>query len=53
MKPLKVGIAGVRGIAGETYLGSITRYRPHQVSSPPKLGFVFECRALRSDPRMD
>ena len=48
MKPLKIGIAGVRGIGGETYLGSITRYRPHQVSSPPKLGLVFECRALRS-----
>jgi len=27
MKPLKIGIAGVRGIGGETYLGSITRYR--------------------------
>ena len=48
MKPLKIGIAGVRGIDGETYLGSITRYRPHQVSIPPKLGLVFECRALRS-----
>jgi hypothetical protein len=27
MKPLKIGIADVRGIGGETYLGSITRSR--------------------------
>jgi hypothetical protein len=50
MKPLKIGITGVRGIVGETYLGSTTRYRPHQVSSPSKLGLVCECRALRSAP---
>jgi len=48
MKPLKIGIAGVRGIGGETYLGSITRYRPHQVSSPPKLGLVLN--VARSGP---
>jgi hypothetical protein len=41
MKPLQIGIAGVRGIGGETYLGSIPRYRPHQGSSPPNLGLVF------------
>jgi hypothetical protein len=50
MRPLKIGITGVRGIVGETYLGSITRDRPHQVSNQPKLGLVFECRALRSAP---
>jgi hypothetical protein len=38
MKPLKIGIEGECGIGGETYLGSIPRYRPHQVSSPPKKG---------------
>jgi len=51
MKPLKIGIAGVRGIGSETYLGSITRYRPHQVSIPPKLELVFECRACRTGAR--
>jgi hypothetical protein len=48
MNPLQIGIAGMCGIGGETYLGSITRYRPHQIPIPPKLGLVFECRALRS-----
>src|SRR5262245_18582855 len=40
MKPLQIGITGECGIVGEPDLGSITRYRPPQVCSPPKLDEV-------------
>jgi hypothetical protein len=62
MKPLKIGIAGVRGIVGETDLGSLTRYRPHQVSSPPcthlanvvlRPNIEAVCRAAGYDPPLN